>query len=225
MNYKILVVDDDTRLRSLLTKYLSENGFNVSNAKDAFDAEEKFMNGDFDLLVVDVMMPGKTGVEFVKDLREKSKVPVLMLTAMGEIDDRIAGLESGADDYLQKPFEPKELLLRINSILKRVKPKKDKNICIFGNYEFDMITKKLMKGKKFIYLTEAEVDILMAFCKNINRPLTREQISKMCGGELDERSVDVQITRMRKKIEENTKQPQFLKTQRGKGYILKNDNE
>jgi two-component system phosphate regulon response regulator OmpR len=225
MNYKILVVDDDTRLRNLLTKYLNENGFDVSNAKDAFDAEEKLTDDNFDLLVVDVMMPNKTGVEFVKNLREKSKVPVLMLTAMGEIDDRIAGLESGADDYLQKPFEPKELLLRINSILKRVKPKKNKNICSFGNYEFDMVTKKLMKGDEFVYSTEAEADILMVFCKNINKPLTREKISEMCGGELDERSVDVQITRMRKKLEKNSKQPQFLKTQRGVGYILKNDNE
>jgi len=225
MNYKILVVDDDTRLRDLITQYLSENGFDVDNAKDAFEAEEKVSSSKFDLLVVDVMMPKKTGVEFTKELREKSKIPVLMLTAMGEIDDRISGLESGADDYLSKPFEPKELLLRIQSILKRVKPKKEKNVCSFGDFDFDMIEKKLTKSDEFIYLTEAEADILLAFCKNINKPLSREQISEMCGGALDERSVDVQITRMRRKLEADTKKPQFLQTQRGVGYILKNFND
>jgi two-component system phosphate regulon response regulator OmpR len=220
MTYKILVVDDDTRLRDLLTKYLGENGFFVSSAKDASEAEEKMKEEKFDLLVVDVMMPGKTGIEFTEAVRKESQMPILMLTAMGEVRDRISGLESGADDYLQKPFEPKELLLRINNILKRTQKKKADDICVFGDYRFDFTKRKLLKNDDFIYLTEAEAEILSIFCKNINVPLSREKLSEMLGG-IDVRSIDVQITRIRKKIEEDSKKSQHLQTQRGKGYILK----
>jgi two-component system phosphate regulon response regulator OmpR len=220
MTNKILVVDDDTRLRDLLTKYLGENGFFVSSAKDAFEAEEKIKSEEFDLLVVDIMMPGKSGIEFTKSVRQNNNIPILMLTAIGEVKNRVEGLESGADDYLQKPFEPKELLLRINNILKRTQKKKvTDDSCVFGNFEFDFKNNKLTKNGKFIYLTEAEAEILGIFCKNINKPLTREQLSEQLNN-IDERSIDVQITRIRKKIEEDSKKPQYLQTKRGSGYNL-----
>lgn len=221
MIHKILVVDDDTRLRDLLTKYLGENGFFVISAKDAFEAEEKMKKDVFDLIIMDVMMPGKSGFEFTKSIREENNTPILMLTAVESVKDRIIGLESGADDYLQKPFEPKELLLRIHNILKRTKKKKNgENICYFGDYEFDLKDNKLTKKGGFIYLTEAEAQILGIFCKNINMPLGREELCNMLGG-IDARSIDVQITRIRKKIEEDSKKPQYLQTRRGSGYILK----
>lgn len=220
---QILVVDDDTRLRNLLTKYLGENGFNVLAAKDTKEARELMMTNQFQLLVVDIMMPEENGVEFTKSLRQTSKVPVLMLTAKGNSSDRIDGLEAGADDYMPKPFEPKELLLRINNILKRSNnlPTKNEvgNVCKFGDFEFNFDDLRLKKHGEFIHITESEAKILTILCKNLGNVVAREKLSEIMGG-IDERSIDVQITRLRRKIEDNPKQSHFLQTVRNQGYIL-----
>lgn len=219
---QILVIDDDTRLRNLLTKYLGENGFNVLAAKDTKEARELMMTNQFQLLVLDIMMPEENGVEFTKSLRQTSKVPILMLTAKGNSSDRVDGLEAGADDYMPKPFEPKELLLRINNILKRsgslsVK-NEENNICKFGDFEFNFDDSRLKKNGEFIHITESEAKILTILCKNLGNVVAREKLSEIMG--IDERSIDVQITRLRRKIENNPKQSHFLQTIRNQGYIL-----
>lgn len=219
--YHILVVDDDTRIRNLLAKFLDQNGFFVSIAKDADEAKQLMVEFLFDLLIVDVMMPGQDGIDFTANIRKDSKTPVIMLTARGDFDDRIKGLEAGADDYLPKPFEPKELLLRINNILKRVHNatnQKDQ-ICHFGDFSFSLSDLRLKKGNQYIHLTESEAKILALLCKEQSTPISREKIRTICGN-IDERSIDVQITRLRKKIETNPKQPNYLQTIRNKGYVL-----
>lgn len=219
-SHHILVIDDDTRLRNLLGRFLDENGFYASLAKDAAEAREIMNEFIFDLLIVDVMMPSESGIEFVNDLRKSSKIPVIMLTARGEPEDRIKGLESGADDYLQKPFEPKELLLRINNILKRMINSADNNnICSFGEFTFNLLECRLKKNNEFIHITDSEAKILSILCKEKGQIISREKLSLMCGG-IDDRSIDVQITRLRKKIENNPKQPHFLQTARNQGYVL-----
>lgn len=192
----ILVVDDDTRLRALLRKYLTDNGFLVVSAESAASAREQLKYLSFDLVLLDVMMPQETGIEFLKKLRAKSQVPVLMLTAMAEGNDRINGLEQGADDYLTKPFEPKELVLRINSILKRVKPVSAIKVETSGN------------------LTTAEQHLLGQLTSQPNQAITREEIAKKNG--IDERAVDVQIARLRKKLVN----PNQIQTVRGSGYKI-----
>ena len=218
---KILVIDDDTRLRTLLGKFLDENSFQTSLAKDTSEAKEKLQSNNFDLLIVDVMMPNQNGIEFAKEFRQENKTPIIMLTARGEFEDRIQGLEAGADDYLQKPFEPKELLLRINNILKRVGKTTANNSAqiTFGHFTFNIADKRLKKDNEFIHLTDSEEKILHLLCVNKSTPQSREKLSQECGG-IDKRSIDVQITRLRKKLEDNPKQPKFLRTVRNKGYVI-----
>ena len=214
---KILVVDDDTRLRNLLGKFLNENNFIVSLAKDTEEARS-LMDQNFDLMIIDVMMPTENGVEFTNYVRTISRVPIIMLTARGEPDDRIKGLEAGADDYMPKPFEPKELLLRINNILKRLGKTQTQNHQ-FGKFIFDIDSSRLKSDEEFIHITQSEAKILKILCEKKGAPVSREEISNL-SGDIDERSVDVQITRLRRKIEENPKQPQHLQTLRNRGYVL-----
>ncbi len=219
-NYNILVIDDDTRLRNLLGKFLEENGFQVSLAKDTTEARIIMESSAFDLLIVDVMLPNENGIDFTENLRKSSKLPIIMLTARGESQDRIRGLETGADDYMQKPFEPKELLLRMNNILRRtVKNIDDSNFCHFGDFSFSYAESRLKKGESYIHLTDSEAKILAILCKEKGKTVLREKLSILCG-EIDERSIDVQITRLRKKIEDNPKQPKHLHTVRNHGYVL-----
>lgn len=216
----LLVIDDDTRLRGLLGRFLEENGFQISLAKDTSEARNLIENTKFDLLIVDVMLPGETGIEFTTKLRQSSQTPIIMLTARGEFEDRIKGLESGADDYLQKPFEPKELLLRINNILKRSgNSGNNTNICSFGNFVFSLTDSRLRKNGEFVHITDSEAKILGILCREKGKAVSREKLSHLCG-DIDERSIDVQITRLRRKIEINPKQPHYLQTVRNQGYVL-----
>ncbi len=219
----ILVVDDDTRLRSLLQRFLRENGFLVSVAKNAAEARERLKSYVFNLLIVDIMMPNESGLEFLAKLREDNDVPVILLTAMGETADRIAGLETGADDYLPKPFEPKELVLRIKSILKRA-PKKtlakqerlDLGLCVY-----DIASKELLtKQGQVIHITPVEQSLLSILGQRFGQVFSREKLAEMLGAGQSPRSIDVQITRLRKKIEKDSKNPRYLQTVRGKGYML-----
>lgn len=225
MNKKnILVVDDDTRLRNLLGKFLEENNFEVSLAQDTTNARQLLDQSNFDLMIVDVMMPGENGIDFTTKIRTISKTPIIMLTARGDFDDRIRGLEAGADDYLQKPFEPKELLLRINNIFKRIGGNAEvqntnNNFCKFGEFTFSLTDLRLKRGEEFIHITESEAKILAILCKEVGKAVSRESLSASCG-DIDDRSIDVLITRLRKKIEANPKQPHYLQTLRNIGYIL-----
>lgn len=218
----ILVVDDDTRLRSLLGRFLREQGFAVSVAKDAFQADMFLNQYRLDLIVLDVMMPGLDGFEFLKQIRLESNVPVLMLTAMGETDNRIYGLEHGADDYLPKPFEPKELVLRIKNILKRVPQKNIENAVLnFGPIVYDMASKELKNvSGEIIHITNVEQQLLNILGQKAGQIFTREKLAEMLGAGNNPRSIDVQITRLRKKIEKDSKNPRYLQTIRGKGYML-----
>lgn len=221
----ILVVDDDLRLRKLLQRYLQENGFLVSSAKDAESARMFLNYYTFDLLIVDVMMPNETGIEFLQKLRVDNDVPAIVLTAMGETEDRITGLEAGADDYLPKPFEPKELILRIKNILKRI-PQKDegKKTLLLGDFIFDLDKKELnSKFGGIIHITPVEQSILSVLGAKVGKIFTREKLAEILGAEQGLRSIDVQITRLRKKIEKDSKNPRYLQTVRGKGYMLLTD--
>ena len=216
----ILVVDDDTRLRRLLKKYLSENNFCVSQTSNAQEAKSLLNLFSFSLLVMDVMMPGQNGQDLTKELRENNiDVPILMLTAMGDIDNRISGLEAGADDYLPKPFEPKELLLRINNILKRQIQKEIKTKILFGDCVYELKTGRLTKEETPILLTSAEQDLLKILAGKIGEPISREEIASILKTD-NLRAIDVQITRLRKKIETDIKKPICIQTVRGQGYIL-----
>jgi two-component system phosphate regulon response regulator OmpR len=215
----ILVVDDDDRLRALLTKYLSEQGFTVTAASNAAEARDKLTAFIFDLLILDVMMPGETGLEFLQSF--SSTTPVLMLSAMGEAEDRINGLEVGAEDYLTKPFEPKELVLRIRAILRRTAAQKEKTSTVqFGDMRFDLSTGMLKRGEEVVYLTSNESAMLKLLAQSAGNPVSREELSKLMPGTGNERSIDVQITRLRKKIEESEGKPLYLQTVRGAGYVL-----
>lgn len=224
---QILVIDDDTRLRNLLGKFLEDNGFLVSLAKDTDEAKNFLKTKIFDLLIVDVMLPNESGVDFTNNFRISSNIPIIMLTARGEPDDRIKGLEAGADDYMPKPFEPKELLLRINNVLKRNKKLSNDNILekennksvSFGEFKFNIIDLRLKKNDIFLHITDSEAKILKILAENQGSPITRSKLSEMLGG-VDERSIDVSITRLRRKIENNPKQPYYLQTVRNFGYIL-----
>lgn len=218
----ILVVDDDTRLRNLLQRFLRENSFLVSTAKDADEARFMMKQYKFNLLIVDVMMPKESGVEFLQKLRQESSVPVIMLTAMGNVEDRIIGLEVGADDYVAKPFEPKELLLRIGSILKRTPTeKKETQKLDLGQCVFDMQTKELAsKQGKIMHITPIEQSLLGILGAKSGQVFSRDKLSEILGAGQSPRSIDVQITRLRKKIEKDSKNPRYLQTVRGKGYML-----
>ncbi len=216
----ILVVDDDTRLRGLLRKYLMENGYRVTTATDAGDARAKMAGLLFDLLVLDVMMPGESGVEFTRALRAgRVSLPILILTARGESEDRIRGLEAGADDYLAKPFEPKELLLRINSILRRARTAARPVVVRFGEYIFEIEKGRLRRGNEVVHLTSSEVTLLKALARNPGKTVGRIELDT---GSVDGqgRAVDVQITRLRRKIEDEPRLPRYLQTVRGEGYVL-----
>lgn len=217
----LLVVDDDTRIRSLLMQFLSSNGFRVTVAGTAAEARRKLAGLDFDLLIVDVMMPGETGVELTRSLRVDKKVPILMLTALSETDSRIAGLEAGADDYLPKPFDPRELILRINNILRRGGPPPVPKVeqIVFGPYTFHIARRELKKGGETIKLTDREQDILAVFANRASETIPRHEL---VAGDADvgERTIDVQINRLRRKIERDPANPVWLQTVRGVGYRL-----
>ena len=222
----ILVVDDDARLRTLLRKYLSDNGFVVSMAADAKEARQQLESIAFDLIVLDVMMPGESGIELTRSLRSINSVPILLLTAMSETDDRINGLESGADDYLAKPFEPRELLLRIGSIMRRA-PREPvvvaaRTVC-FGDFCYDLKREELQRDGEVIYLTSVEAALLTLLATTPGEPLSREDLASGTGNANNPRTVDVQVTRLRKKIEDDPRQPRFLQTVRGRGYVLWTD--
>lgn len=221
--FHILVVDDDTRLRNLLRRFLQEQNFAVSVAKDAAEARMFIDEYKFDLLIVDVMMPNESGIEFLTALRKENNVPVIMLTAMGEPDDRISGLEAGADDYLPKPFEPKELVLRIKNILKRAPKnteKKDLPLNL-GLCLYDAVKKELTnKQGEIIHITPVEQMLLNVLSQKPGQIFTREKLAEILGAGQSPRSIDVQITRLRKKIEKDSKNPRYLQTIRGKGYML-----
>ena len=225
----ILVVDDDDRLRELLYKYLSENNFRVTAAENVADARNKMKSISFDLLVLDLMMPGEHGLEFAISIRRRNNlsrdIPILMLTAMGETDDRISGLEVGSDDYMIKPFEPRELLLRIKSILRRV-PQEEKlvpsKVCL-GTMIFNLGREELRQGDKIISLTTGESRMLKTLAERPGVIFSREDLGERLGVDGGERAIDVQVNRLRHKIEEDLKSPIYLQTVRGQGYVLRPD--
>lgn len=220
----ILVVDDDQRLLELLKKFLEESGFRVTGASDTEQANA-YMNGiHFDLLVIDIMMPGKTGIEWLIELRESTTIPAIFLTALGETEDRIDGLSAGADDYLPKPFEPRELILRITRILDRslTAPNGYSDI-IFGNFVFNLESRKLSKDEILIHLTTSEQDLLSCFANAPNKTLSREDLIELLEERMQGRSIDVAIARLRSKIENDPKQPYYLTTVRNLGWKLQID--
>lgn len=217
----VLVVDDDDRLRALLQRYLTSNGYMVSVASDADEAKRKLASLDFDLMVLDVMMPGQSGFELTAELRKDSRLPILLLTARGEAEDRIQGLEVGADDYLVKPFEPRELLLRITTILRRVRPQRSGTAVMFGDFVFDPERRELRCREETVYLTTGELALLEALAGQPGEPMSRADLAERSGGAASDRAVDVQMTRLRRKIEDDPKQPRHLLTMRGEGYVLR----
>ncbi len=222
----ILVVDDDERLRDLLSRFLIGNGFLVTTAMDAKEAREILKYLSYDLIICDVMMPGEDGMALTKALKKQGlAAPVLMLTALGEIESRISGFEAGADDYLPKPFEPRELLLRITAILRRVAappPAKDQQIR-FAKWTLDLERGELVAGEERMALTSVEHTLLKALASKIGEVVSREELAALCEMNANERTIDVQVTRLRKKVEEDPKMPKYIQTVRGKGYILWSD--
>jgi two-component system phosphate regulon response regulator OmpR len=217
----LLVVDDDTRIRNLLKQYLSENGFRITVAGNAQEARRKLAGLDFDLLILDIMMPGESGVDLTKALRAEKAVPILMLTALSETDSRITGLEAGADDYLPKPFDPRELILRINNILRRGGPSMTPKVeqIVFGPYTFQIARRELKKGGEPLKLTDREQEILAIFAERAGETIPRHELVSS-DSEVGERTIDVQINRLRRKIERDPANPVWLQTVRGVGYRL-----
>ena len=215
----ILVVDDDEGIRSLVKRYLNENNFLVTTAKNAEDATEKIEVINFDMIILDIMMPGKSGLQFIHDNKNKITTPIILLTAKGTADERVEGLEIGADDYLPKPFEPKELLLRVKNILKKTKEIDLKRVVKFSNIEIDLNKLMILKNGKEFKINNTEKIILEKMINNPGKTLSRIDIGKLINID-KERSVDVIITRLRKKIEIDPKNPKFLQTLRGSGYVL-----
>jgi two-component system phosphate regulon response regulator OmpR len=226
----LLIVDDDERIRGLLQKFLMRNGFLVSAARDAAHARRVLSGLEFDLIVLDVMMPGEDGISLCKGIRETMTTPILLLTAKGDTDDRIKGLEAGADDYLAKPFEPKELLLRINAILRRV-PATDQaatlpKVLHLGPVRYDIERGEMWQGENLVRLTATESQLMRIFSSCSGEPVSRAKLVEDLGrdtGQAQERAVDVQITRLRRKLEADPKQPRYLQTVRGAGYMLAPD--
>ena len=223
----VLVVDDDTRLRELLRKYLAGNGFLVTTAADAADARAKLQSLAFDLIVLDIMMPGESGLELTEWLRRDSAIPILLLTARGEPDDRIAGLEAGADDYLAKPFNPRELLLRINSILRRqasrpADPAPPQPVKL-GPMIYLPDRDELRAGEEVIRLTTAEAGLLRVLAASPGTIFSREELTERSKVAGNARTIDVQVTRLRRKIEPDPREPRYLHTVRGEGYVLRPD--
>ena len=215
----ILVVDDDDGIRSLVKQYLNENNFLVTTAISAEDAIKKINLIKFDLIVLDIMMPGKNGLEFTIENKQKINTPIILLTAKGEASERVEGLEIGADDYLAKPFEPKELILRIKNILNKTKSKNIKRVIDFGNITIDLNKHLIFKNDKEFKINNTEKTILEEMVNSPGKTFSREEIGRIIN--LDkERSIDVIITRLRKKIEIDPKNPKYLQTLRGEGYVL-----
>ena len=215
----ILVVDDDDGIRSLVKKYLNENSYLVTTANSAEDAEKKIEILKFDLIILDIMMPGKSGLEFIKENKKRLKTPIILLTAKGEASERIEGLEVGADDYLPKPFEPKELILRIQNIIEKTKKTDPKKIVEFENIKIYLNKQLILKKNKEYKINNTEKIILEQMINNPGKIFSREDIGSLI--DLNkERSIDVIITRLRKKIEIDSKNPKFLQTIRGAGYVL-----
>jgi two-component system phosphate regulon response regulator OmpR len=230
----LLIVDDDERIRNLLARFLVKHGFLVSSARDAAHARRLFQGLEFDLIVMDVMMPGEDGVSLTRAIRETAATPILLLTAKGETEDRISGLEAGADDYLAKPFEPRELLLRINAILRRVpEPETDDTVpkvLHLGAIRYDIERGELWYGTDPVRLTATESQLMRIFAAQPGEAISRTKLvedlgrgSAGGGGQSQERAVDVQITRLRRKLEQDPKQPRYLQTVRGAGYMLAPD--
>jgi len=217
----LLVVDDDTRIRMLLHRFLRENGFRVTVAGDAADARRKLSGLEFDLIVLDVMMPGEDGVSLTRSLREERDVPILMLTALSETESRVVGLEAGADDYLPKPFDPRELVLRVNNILRRGGQQTAPAVeqVVFGPYTFQIPRRELKRGGQMLRLTEREREILSIFAERAGETIPRQDLVGL-DSEVGERTIDVQINRLRRKIERDPSNPIWLQTVRGIGYKL-----
>ena len=223
----LLVVDDDERIRDLLKKYLLKQGFLVSVARDAVHARRLLEGLEFDLLVLDVMMPETDGISLTRDLRQRMTTPILLLTARGETEDRIAGLEAGADDYLAKPFEPRELLLRINAILRRIPDEPSveavPKILNLGPLVYEVEKADLRSDQGAVKLTSTEIQLMRVFAARVGQVVSRSELAEELGRDRElaqERAVDVQITRLRRKLETDPKQPRYLQTIRGAGYML-----
>ena len=215
----ILVVDDDDGIRDLVKQYLNENNFLVTTANSAEDASKKIEVVKFDLIVLDIMMPGKSGLEFTRENKNAINTPIILLTAKGEVSERVEGLEVGADDYLPKPFEPKELVLRIKNILNKTKRRDLKRVIDFGSIKIDLNKHLIIKNSKEYKINNAEKIILEEMINSSGKTFSRDEIGRILN--LDkERSIDVIITRLRKKIEDNPKKPKYLQTIRGAGYVL-----
>ena len=225
----LLIVDDDERIRGLLQKFLIRSGFLVSVARDAAQARRLLAGLEFDLIVLDVMMPGEDGVSLTRDLRKRMATPILLLTARGEAANRIEGFEAGADDYLTKPFEPKELLLRINAILRRVPQAKVTEpvpkVLHLGSVRYDLDRGEMWRGQSLVRLTATEAQLMRIFAAQPGSPISRDKLVGDLGRDdaAQERAVDVQITRLRRKIEDDPKAPRYLQTVRGEGYMLQPD--
>ena len=215
----ILVVDDDDGIRLLVKKFLDENNYLVTTANSAEDAFEKIKIIKFDLIILDIMMPGKSGLEFIKENKKKLDTPIILLTAKGEANERIEGLEIGADDYLPKPFEPKELILRINNIINKTKKNNEKRVIEFENVKIDLNKQLIYKNNREYKINSTEKMILEKMINNPGKTFSREDIGILINLN-KERSIDVIITRLRKKIELDPKNPKFLQTIRGAGYVL-----
>ncbi|MBT6416525.1 response regulator transcription factor [Candidatus Puniceispirillum sp.] len=223
--HHILVIDDDERLRDLLRRFLEESGFRVTDAGNASEARQILSGIMFDLLIIDIMMPGETGLEFLEELRKKDNVPALFLTAMSETEHRIEGLETGADDYMSKPFEPRELVLRIKRILQRkasVNHEPDA-LVIFGPFAFDLTTSTLTRDDVRIHITTAEQQLLANFANAPDTVLSRDDLSNAVEGRMEGRSIDVAVARLRRKLEPDPRHPVYLQTMRNRGWLLRTD--
>jgi two-component system phosphate regulon response regulator OmpR len=217
----ILVVDDDARLRELIQRYLMQSGYYVTTAAEAIEAKAKLKSIAFDLVVLDIMMPGQDGLSLTEELRRESEVPILLLTARGASEDRIAGLEAGADDYLPKPFEPRELLLRIATILRRVQAARTDDVVRFGPFTFNRRTAELRRHDEVIHLTTGEISLLQALAAKPGRAMSRAELGDKGVVAGSDRAVDVQMARLRRKIEDDPRQPRHILTMRGAGYVLR----
>lgn len=222
----ILVVDDDARLRSLLRDYLTKEGFRVTQAEDAADARRKIASLTFDIMILDVMMPGESGLDLAKSIRQAVGVPILMLTAMGDTENRIQGLEAGADDYLPKPFEPRELILRIQSILRRLPAAAEPSrasVVRLGDLLFDLGRELLLRDNTPVRLTSTETALMKVMAGEPGRVMSRDELTQFVDIDGGDRAVDVQMTRLRRKVEPDPKVPRYLQTVRGRGYVLRPD--
>jgi len=220
--HHILVVDDDVRLRRLLQRYLTEHGYHVTAAGDAADAKAALKNFAFDLMVLDVMMPGQDGISLVTELRAAIDLPILLLTALGETEDRVNGLAAGADDYLAKPFDPRELLLRIATILRRVAPAAPADQPFrFGPFALDAGGQQLWRGDERIHLTDAEWSLLQILAAQPGLAISRQELGQRSRITGSDRAIDTQIARLRRKLEADPRRPRYLLTKRGEGYVLR----